>query len=223
MTIVSKMIVTSNANQVNHRGFTLLEVLIAIAIFALISLASLTIFDTVLTGDESSKRKNNRLNELNRAFIIMERDFLQIARRTVRINGEAPSEGYLHRDDQGLFSETNGLGFVRGGWTNPGLLLPRGDLQSVAYQLTDNTLYRMHFNFVDPVVGQEPASRPLLADVDDVKFEFYLAGKWQKEFKGNELPLAIAAIIQTNDFGEIRRQFLVAGDEANTQDDEDNG
>ena len=223
MTIVSKMIVTSNANQVNHRGFTLLEVLIAIAIFALISLASLTIFDTVLTGDESSKRKNNRLNELNRAFIIMERDFLQIARRTVRINGEAPSEGYLHRDDQGLFSETNGLGFVRGGWTNPGLLLPRGDLQSVAYQLTDNTLYRMHFNFVDPVVGQERASRALLTDVDDVKFEFYLAGKWQKEFKGNELPLAIAAIIQTNDFGEIRRQFLVAGDEANTQDEEDNG
>lgn len=38
-----------------HRGFTLLEVLIAIAIFSVISLTSFTLFDTVLKGDESSK------------------------------------------------------------------------------------------------------------------------------------------------------------------------
>ena len=201
-----------NATQ-TQQGFTLLEVLIAIAIFAVISLASFTIFDTVLTSDESSKQKNNRLNELNRAFIVMERDFLQVARRTIRINGEAPTQGYLHLDDQGFFSETTGVGFVRGGWTNPGLLLPRSDLQSVAYQMTDNVLYRMHFNFVDPVVGEDPAARPLLTDVDDVKFEFYRQNKWQKELTGNELPLAIAVIIQTKDFGEIRRQFLIPGDQ----------
>lgn len=202
-------------------GFTLLEVLIAMAIFALISLSSFTLFDTVFKSDERSTLKNNRLNELNRAFIVLERDVLQITRRTVRINGEAPSKGYLHLDDQGFFSETNALAFVRSGWSNPGLLLPRSDLQAVAYQLSDGVFNRLHYNFVDPVVGQEPQVRPLITGVDDVKFEFYLDGKWQKELKSNQLPLAIAVILQTPDMGEIRRQFLVAGDSERGDDDED--
>ncbi|WP_448213679.1 type II secretion system minor pseudopilin GspJ [Colwellia sp. MEBiC06753] len=205
---------TSSSVTVNlaNAGFTLLEVLIAMAIFSLISLSSFTIFDTVFKSDEQSRIKNARLNELNRAFIIIERDMLQITRRTIRINGEAPASGYIHIDDQGFFSETNALAFVRGGWTNPGLILPRSDLQSVAYQLSDDVLNRLHFNFVDPVVGQEPFIRPLINDVSDVKFEFYQNNKWQKEFKGQGLPQAIAIILQTEDFGEIRRQFLVAGE-----------
>ena len=201
------------------KGFTLLEVLIAMAIFSVISLASFTIFDTVFSGDEKSKAKHQRLNELNRAFIVIERDMLQIARRTVRFNGEAPASGYLHIDDQGFFSETNAVAFVRSGWSNPGLLLPRSDMQSVAYQVADNTLNRLYFNFVDPVVGQEPKIRPLITGVEDVQFEFFQQGKWQKEINKEQLPLAIALTIQTVDFGEIRRQFLIAGDSEASKDD----
>ena len=198
--------------QTNQRGFTLLEVLIAMAIFALISLSSFTIFDTVFTSDEQSQVKTARLNELNRGFMVMERDFLQLARRSIRINGEAPSKGFLHLDDQGFFSETNAIAFVRAGWTNPGYILPRSDMQSVAYQLSDGVLNRLHFNYVDPVVGQEPKVRPLISQVEDVKFEFYQKGKWQKERQGDAIPQAIAIILQTTDLGELRRQFLIAGD-----------
>jgi len=194
------------------RGFTLLEVLIAMAIFALISLSSFTIFDTVFTSDEKSKAKNARLNELNRAFLVIERDMLQIVRRTVRFNGEAPRNSYLHLDDQGMFSETTALAFVRSGWTNPGFLLPRSDLQFVAYRLSEGTLFRLHYNFVDAVVGQELSTRSLVSQINDVAFEFYHQDKWQKELKSKQLPLAVAIILQTADFGEIRRQFLIAGD-----------
>lgn len=203
-----------------NSGFTLIEVMLAIAIFAIISLSSFTIFSTVQTSDERAKLRNDRLNELNRAFILMERDFLQIARRSVRINGEAPLQGYLHSNEQGMFDETAALGFVRGGWTNPGLLLPRSDMQSVAYQLNDTTLQRLHFNFVDPVVGQEPKVRALLTKVTSVQFEFYFDGKWQKEFSADGLPGAIAITIDTEDFGEIRRQFLVAGNGDSQQGDD---
>lgn len=199
--------------QAQTLGFTLIEVMIAMAIFAMVSLASFTIFDTVFRSDEQSRLKSERINELNRAFIVIERDMLQLTRRTMRINGEAPSNRFIHLDDQGFFSETNALAFVRSGWANPNLLLPRSELQSVAYQLSDNTLNRLHFTFVDPVVGKEPKVRPLITLVDDVKFEFYQAGKWQKEINGNTLPQAMALIVQTQDLGEIRRQFLIAGDE----------
>jgi len=191
-------------------GFTLLEVLIAIAIFSIISLTSFTIFDTVLSGDESSKLRTERLNELQRGFLIIERDITQLARRSVRVNGESPQTHYLYAKDaeQGEAA----IAFVRNGWTNPGLLLPRSDMQGVAYGLKENTLVRFHANFVDPVLGEEPKERPLISNVNSVKFEFYQKGKWQDEFDIGKIPQAIAIELETDDFGNIRRQFLVAGD-----------
>ncbi len=195
-----------------HQGFTLLEVLIAIAIFSVVSLASFTIFDTVLRGDESSKLRSDRQNELQRAFFLIERDVMQIAKRSLRINGEAPTNVFIQTADDSFLADNQAMAFVRNGWTNPGLLLPRSDMQSVAYRLEDNTLERLHYNFVDAVVGQEPKIRPLISNVSDLSFEFYDGQKWQEKWSGNTLPLAIAIEIETDDFGFLRRQFLVAGD-----------
>lgn len=195
-----------------HQGFTLLEVLIAIAIFSVVSLASFTIFDTVLRGDESSKLRSDRQNELQRAFFLIERDVMQIAKRSLRINGEAPTNVFIQTADDSFLADNQAMAFVRNGWTNPGLLLPRSDMQSVAYRLEDNTLERLHYNFVDAVVGQEPKIRPLISNVSELSFQFYDGQKWQEKWSGNTLPLAIAIEIETEDFGFLRRQFLVAGD-----------
>lgn len=195
-----------------EKGFTLLEVLIAIAIFSVVSLASFTIFDTVLRGDENSKIRSERQNELQRAFLLMERDFIQIAKRTMRVNGEAPSNNFLKTSDDSFLANEQAIAFVRNGWTNPGLLLPRGDMQSVAYRLVDNTLERLHYNFVDAVVGQAPRIRPLITQVTRLAFKFYDGNEWQKKWSGQSLPQAIAIEIDTQDYGLIRRQFLVAGD-----------
>jgi len=196
----------------DQRGFTLLEVLVAISIFSVVSLASFTIFDTVLRGDENSKIRSERQNELQRAFLLMERDFLQIAKRSMRVSGEAPSKNFLHTSDDSFLADEQAIAFVRNGWTNPGLLLPRSDMQNVAYRLVDETLERLHFNFVDAVVGEEPKVRPLITQVTSLAFEYYDGSKWQKKWSENTLPLAIAIEIETEDYGLIRRQFLVAGD-----------
>jgi len=194
------------------QGFTLLEVLIAIAIFAVISMASFSIFETVLNSDTVTKERTDRVNELQRGFLMIERDMLQIARRSIRLNGEAPQEGFLHTDNDSYSSTEQAIAFVRHGWTNPGLLLPRSDMQSVAYQLNDNTLERVHFNFVDAVLGEEPKVRPLISQVEKLDFEFYDGKKWQKTLAENTMPMAIAIELDTTDYGIIRRQFLVAGD-----------
>lgn len=190
-------------------GFTLIELLVAMAIFSIISLTSFTILDTVLSSDEKLQAHNERLNELNSAFLLIERDFLQLSRRTIRLNGEAPISGFLHLDTDGVFSETTGVAFVRAGWTNPGLILPRSDLQPVLYQLKEDHLYRLHYNFVDTVVGAEPIERQLLKNIRNLRFEFYAEDKWQEELNNEQLPLAVAIIIETEDFGQIRRQFLL--------------
>lgn len=192
------------------KGFTLLEVLIAIAIFSVISLSSFTIFDSVIKGDETSQLRSERQNELQRAFLIIERDLTQIARRSVRINGEAPLGQFLQSASDVIDGE-QAIGFVRHGWTNPGLLLPRSDMQAVAYQLNDEILQRLHFNFVDAVGGQEPKIRPLITKVKSVTFDYYDGTKWQESWTKDDLPLAIAIEIDTTDYGLIRRQYLVPG------------
>jgi general secretion pathway protein J len=194
------------------KGFTLLEVLIAIAIFSLISLSSFTIFDSVLKGDQTSKQRSERQNELQRAFLIIERDITQIARRTIRINGEAPQDRFIQSEDDTFSTEEQAIAFVRHGWTNPGLLLPRSDIQAVAYRLVDDTLQRLHYNFVDPIVGKEPKVRPLISNVTELAFEYYNGKDWQQTWATATLPLALAIIITTKDYGVIRRQFLVPGD-----------
>ena len=134
---------------------------------------------------------------------------MQIAKRSLRINGEAPTNVFIQTADDSFLADNQAMAFVRNGWTNPGLLLPRSDMQSVAYRLEDNTLERLHYNFVDAVVGQEPKIRPLISNVSELSFQFYDGQKWQEKWSGNTLPLAIAIEIETEDFGLLRRQFLI--------------
>tara|TARA_B110000881_G_C18444527_1_gene447784 strand:+ start:291 stop:926 length:636 start_codon:yes stop_codon:yes gene_type:complete len=196
----------------NNRGFTLLELLVAMAIFSLISLTSFSLFDTVLNADENSQITTKRNNELQRAFLIMERDFLQMAYRSARLSGDAPTEDFILNDGESYGTGNNTLAFVRNGWTNPGLLLPRSDVQSVAYQLNDTTFERLHYNFVDAVVGEDPKQRPLITDVEEVNFEYYDGKKWQENISSKSLPQGIAIELTLKDYGLIRRQFIVPGE-----------
>ncbi len=201
----------------NNKGFTLLEVLLAVAIFAMISLASFSIFDGVLKSDAHSKLYSERLNQVQRAWLFIERDLLQLARRSMRIEGEAPLSGFIHNDVELLSSSDQSIAFVRQGWTNPGLLIPRSDLQSVAYRLNDNNLERLHFNFVDSVVGEPPKERVLIHGVTALSFEYYYSNDWQQELQEQQLPLAIRVNITSEELGELHRQFLVSGDVNSTQ------
>jgi general secretion pathway protein J len=201
----------SHSKNSKEQGFTLLEVLIAIAIFSMISMSSFSIFNTVIKSNESSTIRTDRINELQRGFLLIERDLLQIAKRSIRLNGEEPQEDFLYADNNSFSDSQSTLAFVRHGWTNPGLLLPRSNMQSVAYQLNDETFERLHFNFVDAIQGQEPKIRKLITEIEALNFEFYYDKKWQKEMIKKTLPKAIAVELMTKDYGLIRKEFLVAG------------
>lgn len=196
---------------INQKGFTLLEVLVAMAIFALISLASFSLFNTVTTSQEKSSTRIEAMNSIQRAFILIERDFLQMARRSVRFAGDSPSTNFIHTDSNNFESTSQSIAFVRNGWTNPGLLLPRSDMQSVAYQVNEETLERLHYNFVDASLSEEPKVRKLLTGINDISFEYYYADKWNKTYDEKDLPRAISIELDTKEFGILKRKFLVAG------------
>ncbi|MEF1296418.1 type II secretion system minor pseudopilin GspJ, partial [Vibrio parahaemolyticus] len=78
----------SNPNRANKRraakGFTLIEVLVSIAIFASLSVAAYQVVSQVQRSNELSQERTQRLNELQRAMVMMDNDFRQMALRQTR-------------------------------------------------------------------------------------------------------------------------------------------
>ncbi len=191
-------------------GFTLIEMLLTISIFAIVGLGSVNILSSVTTSNQVSLDHAERMAELQRAMLTMERDFRQASTRKVRVNGEAPSSSYLTHGDRLLDSESEFIALRKVGWINPMNLLPRSEVQSFAYRIIDNTLERIHFDFPDPNVSEDFRIRPLLRDVKSVKYEFFnKQKKWSEEWKGKGLPPAIAVTLELEDMGKLRRIFLL--------------
>ncbi len=205
---------TSHTSHTSHRcafqkGFTLIEMLAAIAIFALVSLASWQIMQTLLRASHVGMAQHERMQKLQYAMLIIEQDFQQIVDRGPRINGKVSKQS-LFSSDTMLDTDDQAITFVRGGWHNPDNRLPRSTLQRVFYRLKDNKLERLHDYVLDTVENTEQARRVLLEGVTGLTFTFYAKGQWYDQLgKNNELPEAIAIELELKSLGKIRRLFLL--------------
>lgn len=199
-----------------QRGFTLVEILVAIAIFSLIASASTAVLTNVIVASEQSSQSIERLQSLQRAMMVIERDLLQAVNRAPRIGGVDNNTTVFFGGAGEMQSTHDGVSFVRNGWQNPMWLLPRSNMQGVAYRLnSDNVLERLHTLFVDNDLGVDPIVRPLLTGVTDLNIEFMVAINsrneisWDESYEGNKVPKGIAIEITTKDFGVIRREFAL--------------
>lgn len=199
-----------------QRGFTLVEILVAIAIFSLIASASTAVLTNVIAASEQSSQSIERLQSLQRAMMVIERDLLQAVNRAPRIGGVDNNTTVFFGGAGEMQSTHDGVSFVRNGWQNPMWLLPRSNMQGVAYRLnSDNVLERLHTLFVDNDLGVDPIVRPLLTGVTDLNIEFMVAINsrneisWDESYEGNKVPKGIAIEITTKDFGVIRREFAL--------------
>ncbi|CAI8990104.1 MULTISPECIES: type II secretion system protein GspJ [Pseudomonas] len=103
-------------------GFTLLELVIAMAIFAVLGLASWGLFDSVLRVQQGTAAHERELRNLQRAMAVIERDLLHVAAQPMVL---APP----------LFQ------FQRSHWRNP-LDQPRSERQILTYRLEGSVLWR---------------------------------------------------------------------------------
>lgn len=197
----------------SQTGFTLLEVLLALVIFAMLSLSAYAVLQGVIRNDEVSRDKITRLSELQRAFATLSRDFTQTIPRPVRINGETSTVLFQAERFQ-LNSDDGAVMFVRAGWLNPGGELRRSELQRVGYRLRQQTLERLTYLYPDAVTGTEPAATSLLSKVTAFSLRFYRNGEWLTQWNTpTELPAAVEITLTLEDYGTIRRRFLLTGSE----------
>lgn len=193
-----------------QRGFTLLELLVAMAIFAVISGLTFQGLREMAVSRERLAQEGERLAALQGALAIMARDFEQGCDRRIRDeygNWRPALLGGEHEPDLVEMS--------RGGFRNP-TGRPRSSMQRIAYRLTDHTLIRRTWPVLDRVANTEPASQSLLSGVTAVKIEFMDSSKrWRPSWppeedaalrKGN-LPKALRVTLELEDWGTITRLF----------------
>ena len=210
----SKAVDQARSNRSAQRGFTLLELIIAVAILALIALGTGAVLNSVIKSNETSEVSLKTLQDAQRAMLILERDFLQMVARNPRLQGEA-NKVILKGGEFEFDSDESGVAFVRNGWHNPQMMLPRSSLQRVIYSLQDGVLMREHFTHVDAVIGAETRQRPLLTGITDftvlASFEYARDElEWKKDFEAIELPIAMKVTLESEAFGMIERVFQVA-------------
>ncbi|HFF8940851.1 MULTISPECIES: type II secretion system minor pseudopilin GspJ [Serratia] len=189
-----------------QRGFTLVEMLLAIALFAMLSLTALTVFRGVLKNDEITQRKSTQLTQLQRALAIVERDLTQAQARAPTGDKRwpaAPEFAVLQTagEEGGDFQ----LLLIRNGWPNPQARLPRATQERVGYRYRQGRLERLSYpNLSSPQAAAR--SVLLLSEVTRFQLRFYRQGEWLTAWRaGGLLPQAVEIAIDTPALGEVRR------------------
>ena len=201
--------------QVGSRGFTLIEVLVALAVFGIMSMLAYAALGSTLSNADYLTDRMDRLQSVQRAVRYLSTDLIQTAPRPVRTElGDSFSPAL-----QSSLSSDFALELTHGGWGNPAGL-PRSTMQRVAYRIEDDELVRYHWTVLDRTFANEPIATVLLDDVESLFFRFYEANGepsdvWpplaqQGTGTLRSRPRAVEIALTLVDQGEIRRLLEVA-------------
>jgi general secretion pathway protein J len=197
-----------------QQGFTLLELLVAMAIFAIIGLAATGGLNAVIDQSLAAKNSLTELNDLQRAMRFLTTDLYQLHPRIVRDELGRGDEPALLANGQDDYL----IRFSREGWRNPAGL-PRSTIQRVQYRLEEETLIREQWPVLDRTLASEPTALELLEGVTELEFEFLdYSDQWQIQWPpvtpggANEVwPRAIRINLTLKNNGKLQRLIEVAG------------
>ncbi|HYI49766.1 MAG TPA: type II secretion system minor pseudopilin GspJ [Allosphingosinicella sp.] len=188
-------------------GFTLVEMLIALAIFGMITAAGVALLSLTVRTQESAERLLDAQGALRRTGALLGADLGQAAPR-------------IHRDRDGrplpAFTGNEGgdpvlLGLVRRGFEDESAF--RSSLQRVEYRLREGRLERWRYDAVDGE-GRATATT-LLEDVRRVRLRYRdREGNWRARWDPTDparLPAAVEMVSDSAGQGEVRMLFLVGG------------
>jgi general secretion pathway protein J len=202
----------TRSSTVRQKGFTLLEIIIAIAIFSLLGLACNNLLQTVLQSSVRSKELTESLQKVSQSMSLMEGDFSQWVARPMRTSAsdmdQEQASFYIHRVNSS-YSDSQYIEFFHQGFLNPQSFFPRGEVQRVAYRLRDNKLQRLSFPYPEPAPDQEPLVTEIFEQVTKIEYFFYKKKQWKPHVSAKSMPQAIMFRITFEDEVSIERKFLV--------------
>lgn len=188
-------------------GFTLLELVVVLAIFGLVAVMAYGGLNNVLQARVAIEDNHEDVAELQRVYLRLREDFQQLQPRSVRDEFGDPESAVLGRRDEGVE-------LVRAGWRNP-TGRPRSQLQRVRWFLDEGALVRGHYRHLDRAPQAEAQRLVVMQQVDDLRLR-YLDGnrEWHPEWPPGlrrdpdaradaTPPLAVEVTLETRRWGDL--------------------
>jgi general secretion pathway protein J len=195
-------------------GFTLLEVLVAVGIFAVFSAMAYTGLTRLLETRARLAAEQEFWRRLALAFVQVEDDLAQARVRTVRDNFGNPRAAFRGQPVDPRATAEPSLELTRAGLFVLGAG-PRSQLARVGYRLRDGRLLRLTWPALDAPPVAAARETPVLEAVDSMELRFRAPGgwvdRWPPEGQGAApaLPVAVEMTLTLGERGRYTRLFLV--------------
>lgn len=205
------------------RGFTLIEVVIAMFIAAIMFAIGYSAINQSLRDRDALTESQRRVTEIQRGMRVIAQDFAQLVARPAR---DLQGAGDLQPAVLARGVDTELVTFSRAGWSNPaGIQRPAE--QRVRYRYSDESIVREHWVSLDPALNTAPRERVLLTKVKAVEIRFLdpATREWRTDWPAvtasgplnpmnidlllRSRPLCIEITIEFEDWGRITRLFEI--------------
>lgn len=189
-----------------HSGVTLLELLIVIAVFSIMSAAAYSGLQNSLKAEENFSASMKDLEAVQMSLTLFQRDIMQLSPRAVRD---------AFGDNEAAIVLFNGqeLSFTRGG-NFSSLKLDQTELTRVSYSLQDEQFIRSHWRHLDSTQGDRPLSASLLSKVTNLQIRILDQNNiWHLDWPISDSGKirALELTLELEDWGEIRRLLPISG------------
>ena len=184
-----------------QQGFTLLEILIALAIFAVMSMMAYAGLAAVLDARASTVPRAQQLAQLQTTLYLLNEDLSQVINRPIRdqLGSSEPAFSIGRGNEILIFTRT-----VPSWSTNSS----ENNLLRVSYSLEKEALYRRVWTIPDRTQQTEYRRRKLLVTQGLTIKGFSAKTKTWGEIVG-EIPLALDISFKLDGLGSVHRTFLI--------------
>lgn len=191
-------------------GFTLIEVVVAVALFALVAALAYGGLESVLSARSQLSEQARQLARLQFAVGQIERDLRAIAQRPVR-------DGFGQRQPM-LVGSSSGIELSRHGYANA-LDAARAEIERAAYRRVEGRLVRLRWPVLDRAPGTQPEQVELLDRVSDFRLRYVGRtgrdyDRWPAPGVSDALPLRVEVELDVDGLGLIRRVLELPDAEA---------
>lgn len=192
--------------QTKQSAFTLLELVVATAIFSILSVVAYNGLRNFMSAHEVLADRDLEFSTLHSGINLIERDVKNAITRRVRDE--------LGDHVAAMRSSENVLEFTR---HRPGIpaAFSLVDMVRIDYVFSDNTLIRRAWHMLDRVPQTEFDEQIVLVGVSSLSWQFYQGG-WQEfwprandPFSQSRLPQAVRLIVNLDNGRSVERVILI--------------
>ena len=182
------------------RGFTLVEILVALVVFATMAALAYGGLQSVARTRGELARQEDAFRDLVRAVDLLNRDLGETVERPVRGASGQTLAAFIGAPDH--------LEFTRLGFANP-QAEQRSNLERVMYELDDQSLKRARFAVLDRASDTQPQMIDTHVTVDELRFRYLNhSGQWSDvwpmpQSPAEVLPRAVQWNLRSKIYGEL--------------------